>query len=136
MQTRFISTIIYLALIFAVVFLLLFVNSIPASGVVPTNSVSTVQDGPAKRAEVPTEVDELDTNAIGPASPKLETLPDGQSLLATHCTRCHLAQKLEQTEKSRTEWEQTLAQMERIGVHLSDSEKVVLLDYLSVNDEQ
>jgi hypothetical protein len=135
MQTRFISTTIFLAIIFAVVFLLLFANSIPASSVVPTNSVSTVQDGPAKRAEIPTEVGELDTNAIRPASPKLETLHDGQSLLESHCIQCHNAQWFKQIDKSRTEWEQALARMDRLGVHMSDGEKVVLIDYLSVNDE-
>lgn len=58
-------------------------------------------------------------------------LQDGSSLIDSHCAQCHTIQRLKQTKKTRTGWENTLAKMERIGVSLSDTEKVVLLDYLT-----
>jgi hypothetical protein len=39
-----------------------------------------------------------------------------------------------QIKKPRAEWEKTLAQMEAMGVHLDNSEKAVLLDYLALAD--
>jgi len=57
---------------------------------------------------------------------------DGPSLLQNHCAQCHLVKLLEQSKKSRDDWEKTLSRMEEIGVRLSDAERSVLLDHLAV----
>lgn len=62
-------------------------------------------------------------------------LQDGQSLLEGHCAACHVVPSLIRLEKSRPEWDMTLAQMKEMGVHLSDEEKDVLLDFLSTPDK-
>lgn len=56
---------------------------------------------------------------------------DGRSILESSCSQCHLVESLLQVKKSRTDWEGALQQMEMMGVHLSDTEKVSLLDYLA-----
>lgn len=59
------------------------------------------------------------------------SLQDGASLINSHCARCHTVELLKQTTQTHAEWENTLAQMEKMGVTLSDDEKIVLLDYLT-----
>ena len=66
---------------------------------------------------------------------QIAPLQDGKSLLESRCARCHLVDTLEQMEKSRDEWEGILAQMERIGVQISDREEAVLLDHLTKINE-
>jgi hypothetical protein len=38
---------------------------------------------------------------------------------------------LKQTQQTRAEWENTLAQMKTMGVNLSADEKIVLIEYLT-----
>jgi hypothetical protein len=56
---------------------------------------------------------------------------DAQSLIESHCIECHMAQWLEEVEKPRSEWVMILEQMEKMGVHLNNAEKGVLLDTLA-----
>jgi cytochrome c5 len=70
-----------------------------------------------------------------PAATQEMPVPDGASLLESHCAQCHVPQWLEKMHKPRAEWEKIVALMEAMGVQLSDSEKVVLLDYLAGMDE-
>ena len=69
-----------------------------------------------------------------PAAAQVTPPQDGSTLLEDHCAQCHTVQLLEQSKKTRTEWENTLGRMEGMGVHLSDTEKVLLLDYLATAD--
>ena len=113
-----------------VVLVLLAVYSIPASTVHPTNSTSGVQDAMEKQVEIQSDVGALNSTAQEPTASQAASSQDGLLILESRCARCHTAQWLKQTKKTRTEWEKTLAQMERMGVHLSDTEKNVLIDYL------
>lgn len=62
----------------------------------------------------------------------LETsLQDGASLINSRCARCHSVELLKQTKQTRAEWENALAEMENMGVNLSDDEKIVLIEYLT-----
>jgi len=70
----------------------------------------------------------------GPEAMQVTPLPDRPSLLEEHCARCHDVQWLEKADKPRTGWEQTLTQMESLGVQLSDTEREALLDYLAVDE--
>lgn len=58
-------------------------------------------------------------------------LQDGDSLINSRCARCHNVELLKRTKQTRTEWENTLAQMENMGVNLSADEKIVLIEYLT-----
>jgi cytochrome c5 len=60
---------------------------------------------------------------------------DGRSILDNYCAQCHLVQSLLQTEKSRADWESALKQMEIMGVDLKETERSLLLDYLT-NDRE
>ena len=70
------------------------------------------------------------SSSIIQETPRLE----GPTILQSHCAQCHDVQWLEQIQKTRQGWEQMLIRMEGMGVHLSDQEKVVLLNYLAVAD--
>ena len=59
------------------------------------------------------------------------SLQDGASLINGHCARCHTVELIKQTKHTRAEWGNTLAQMEKIGVTLSEDEKIVLIEYLT-----
>ena len=59
------------------------------------------------------------------------SLQDGDSLINSHCGRCHNVALLKQTKQTRAEWENTLAQMENMGVNLSADEKIIVTEYLT-----
>jgi LSD1 subclass zinc finger protein len=63
------------------------------------------------------------------------SLQDGASLLNSRCARCHTVELIKQSKQTRAEWENTLAKMQKMGVTLSDDEKIVLVDYLTGVDE-
>jgi LSD1 subclass zinc finger protein len=63
------------------------------------------------------------------------SLQDGASLLNSRCARCHTVELIKHTKQTRAEWGNTLAQMKKMGVTLSDDEKIVLMDYLTNVDE-
>ena len=63
------------------------------------------------------------------------SIQDGASLLNSRCARCHTVELIKQTKHTRAEWEDTLAQMEKMSVTLSDDEKIVLIDYLTGVDK-
>jgi LSD1 subclass zinc finger protein len=63
------------------------------------------------------------------------SLQDGASLLNSRCARCHTVELIKQTRQTRAEWGNTLAQMEKMGVTLSEDEKIVLIDYLTGVDK-
>jgi LSD1 subclass zinc finger protein len=63
------------------------------------------------------------------------SLQDGASLVNSRCARCHTVELIKQTTQTRAEWGNTLTRMEKMGVTLSDDEKIVLIDYLIGTDE-
>jgi hypothetical protein len=63
------------------------------------------------------------------------SIKDGHTILENICAQCHLVQTLLQIKKSRPEWEGVLQQMEMMGVHLSEIDKSVLLNYLVATEE-
>jgi hypothetical protein len=63
------------------------------------------------------------------------SINDGRPILENICAQCHLVQSLLEIKKSRIEWEGVLQQMEIMGVHLSENEKVTLLDYLATSEK-
>ncbi len=135
MQSKKLITIIFLAIISIVIIVLFAACSIPANTKLLNDSSSEYREALA---------DPLDSQVVNPANPTsttvtLETptvIPQSGArlLLEKHCTRCHLTQWIEQIEAPSTEWESIMAQMERLGVNLSEDEKGVLLNYLATTN--
>jgi hypothetical protein len=63
------------------------------------------------------------------------SIRDGSTILENNCTQCHVVKSLLQIKKSRVGWEDALALMETMGVQLSETEKITLIDYLATNEE-
>ena len=113
---------------------LLAANSIPSSTISLSKTKSDLQGVQTKFSEVPTEDVSSNLSTQIP-TPSAETaLQEGQLLLQTRCTQCHPLQKILQVKKTRTEWEETLTKMESLNVKISDTEKKVLLGYLTTVD--
>jgi MFS family permease len=113
---------------------LLAANSTPASTIPLSNNKSDIQDVQTKPFEVSGEVDSSNSSTQAPIASPGTALQEGQLLLQTRCTQCHSLEKVQQGKKTRSEWEETLSKMEGFNVKISDTEKQVLLDYLTTAD--
>ena len=120
---------------FVAALVLLAANSIPASTSPSSKTPSDVQGVQTKRSEVPTEVGPSNLSMQGPTPSPETALQEGSLLLQTRCTQCHSLQQVLQAKKTRTEWEETLSKMESFNAKISDTEKQVLLDYLTNLDK-
>ena len=134
MLKRYLFIGIFSAIIIAAILMPQAAGSFPPSTGTPVNS-SPDQVAPAERAGV-----QVDARPLIPATPapfvtQVRSSNDGPAILNRYCTQCHPAQSLNQIEKTRVEWEKTLAQMEAMGLRLDDPEKAVLLDYLAASDQ-
>ena len=109
--------------------------------VVPTIGVPTptvVQD-----TVVPTELPtSIPTEPVKPtftvSAPTLEPTANtqtstgqGDQILQSVCTVCHSSDRIVNSHKTQAEWETTVNRMISHGAVLSDSDKVILLLYLS-----
>jgi hypothetical protein len=56
---------------------------------------------------------------------------DGATLLETHCSGCHSADRAKQAKKTQAQWDQTVTRMIANGAQLTPDEKKVLVDYLA-----
>lgn len=123
--------ILLVTIIFTTIFLILAGCSASTSARDPDKSPTDGQDALVELAN-----DTSNTSTLVPATADLPAsqaapLLDGQSLLERHCARCHMLKLIQQVEKSRSDWEKTLEQMAALGVQIDESEKDVLLNYLS-----
>jgi cell division protein FtsW (lipid II flippase) len=109
-------------------------NSIPAGTISLSKSASDVQGVQTKRSEIPAEVGSSNLSTQAPTPSSEMALQEGPLLLQTRCTQCHPLQKILQVKKTRTEWEETLTKMESLNVKINDTEKKVLLDFLTTVD--
>jgi len=128
MRTKVISAALFIAIISSAILLLRIAYPIPASGVAATIAASPVPATATERSK-----DSIEPGAPDPTEPvgsDTDLMTDGPALIASHCTKCHVAQSFSQIKKQRDEWELTLVRMEKLGVHMSEREKSVLLDYL------
>lgn len=108
---------------------LLAAKSIPASTTPLLKTESGVQGVQTEGSEIPTEVGSSNLSTQTP-TPSLETaLQEGPLVLETRCTQCHSLETVLQVKQTRAEWEETLSKM---NVKISDSEKQVLLNYLTI----
>jgi mono/diheme cytochrome c family protein len=55
----------------------------------------------------------------------------GASLLDSRCSVCHSADKAKKAKKDSQGWEKTVTRMMVKGAQLTETEKVVLVDYLA-----
>ena len=127
----------FVALFFLTIFAAIFV--LDAAGFFPSRSVTQPDPQSDVRYRGVRRVGDQDNALVSltPEAIKSQKTPmqDGLALLKTHCIRCHNTAWFDKIETPRSEWEQALAQMEAMGVHLSDAEKFVLLDYLTAADK-
>ncbi|HOP40404.1 MAG TPA: hypothetical protein PLI53_05125 [Geobacteraceae bacterium] len=56
---------------------------------------------------------------------------DGDKLLEQRCSVCHSSARAKKAQKTRAEWEKTVARMVGKGANLSEAEKKTLVDYLA-----
>lgn len=74
----------------------------------------------------PTQAPSVET-----AAPGAPQALDGATLLEARCSVCHSADKPRQAQKSRLEWEETIARMIGKGAKLTEAEKKAVIDFLS-----
>ena len=127
--TRMITAFIVPALAAALV--LFAAISVPASTTPLPKTESGTQGVQTASSEVPTEVGSSNLSTQVPIPPET-VLQEGSLLLQNRCTQCHSLENVLQAKKTRAEWEETLSKMESFNVKISDSEKHVLLDYLTI----
>jgi hypothetical protein len=94
---------------------------------------SDIQEMQTKPAITQTEVGSSNLPSQAPTPSPETALQEGQLLLQDRCTQCHPLQEILQVKRTRTEWEETLAKMESSNVKISDTEREVLLDYLTMD---
>lgn len=135
MRPRYTPVPVILITVFIANFVLLAACSMSPSAVTQTDAPSAVRSDTVGLAEVQDGAGALISTATEPAASQETPTNDGTALLERHCAKCHLVQWLQQIKKTPREWEKTLAQMEAMGVHLEDTEKVDLLEYLTAADK-
>jgi hypothetical protein len=118
----------------AVIFILL--TSLAACSIAQNVStqISTstdTQDAPVEQIIRRVETSAPLSTTIEPLTTQTAPMRAGQVLLRSRCTGCHGNESYEQIEKSPSEWEMILNQMIAMGVNLNDTEKNVLLNYLT-----
>jgi competence protein ComEA len=69
--------------------------------------------------------------AMGAASAAAQQ-PDDQAaeVFKATCTRCHTPERILSARKTRTQWEETLDKMTKLGATASDEDWTTVLDYL------
>lgn len=55
----------------------------------------------------------------------------GSELVKSKCTMCHTIDRIEQANKDRAGWEETVARMRAAGAVLTDAEAAQVVDYLA-----
>ncbi len=135
MRPKYLFTIIGFVTAIAVILVMLAIGFIPLDPFTKINPQSGARDVPVESVEVQDDGGAFISSTIEPPANEVTLLQDGPSLLESHCARCHSTQRITHIKKSYAEWEKALAQMEAMGVHLDESEKVVLLNYLAAADK-
>lgn len=135
MQPKYLFTTIFITLFFALIIVLLATGSISTTIASPIKPLTESREVWADSGEPRANPAKPTLTTVILATPPATLQPDAELLLERNCTQCHITQWLEQIKKPRTEWESILAQMERMGVNLSENEKVILLNYLAALDE-
>lgn len=126
------------AIVVAIPVLLLVLNTVD-SGTPDASPTVAPPSGTAKeqaaRVGGPVEANAGLTATPGAAQSLITPEGDGTMLLQTHCAQCHSVKILERTRKSRTEWEKTLARMEKYSGLVNDAERLMVLDHLAASDK-
>lgn len=124
---------IFISSVFVVGIVLIAAYALPTKSIPSTNLKSHSEEEAVER-EVVIQSRSINEQPNQPAAVQSTPFPDGPSIIENHCERCHIPQLIIQVKKSRSEWEQTLDQMEKMGVSMSEDEKTTLLDFLISGD--
>jgi cytochrome c5 len=87
----------------------------------------------APPTEVPQEEPTAPPTEVPQEEPPTEPSPagDGAALLAERCTVCHGLDRVTSAQKTREQWEQTVARMVGKGAELNEEEQKILIAYLA-----
>jgi cytochrome c5 len=131
---RFLPVKIYMLAMFLILGLLVSCST-PHTAATQIESSGGDQETRVEHASVQVDAQEvtIDVKATNPTQEM--SINDGQTILENTCAQCHLAQSLLETKKSPAEWEAVLQQMALMGVRLSETEKIVLIEYLATTEE-
>jgi cytochrome c5 len=114
-----------------------------ATAVPPTEPPTATEPSPTEEptatpeptaTEEPAATEERHTPTAPPREelePTAAPVEEGWALLEERCTVCHTLDRVERSQKSREEWESTVARMVGRGAQLTDDERAVLIDYLT-----
>lgn len=134
MRPRYLFITTLTIFIFIVIFVLR-TDGFQNRGLAPPITPNTGQVAQVERVEDQAHATPFIAATPEPVLIQAASQKDGPALLESHCTRCHTLQSFNQINKSRMEWENALAKMEALGVHLDENEKIILLDYLELANQ-
>jgi hypothetical protein len=95
------------------------------TAIAPTDSPTAIQAetvAPTFTIEIPTDI---------PATGDQTSTGQGDQIMQSVCTVCHSSDRIVNSHKTQAEWETTVNRMVSHGAVLSDSDKTILLLYLS-----
>lgn len=70
-----------------------------------------------------------------PASTPPTTAPNGETLVAEQCGRCHPLERVQSARKDRAGWTNTVTRMRSNGLSVTDEQFTAIVDYLTKRDE-
>ena len=70
----------------------------------------------------------------GSKEPVVATPHPGQALVQTKCSTCHTIAQVDNAKYSRAMWQETVDRMVLSGMQVTDEQKALIVDYLSLRD--
>jgi cytochrome c5 len=101
---------------------------LPATSTTAPATATSLPSTPTPEPATPTQAPSTSTSTVPPtASPGLI----GAALVAERCTVCHSAERIQNSTKTRDEWEDTVKRMIGKGANLNSDEKDAVITYLA-----
>jgi len=103
-------------------------TSLPATSTTAPATATSLPSTPTTESPTPTLAPATSTSTVPPAaSPGL----DGAALVAERCIVCHTTERIQNSTKTRDEWEDTVKRMIGKGANLNSDEKDAVITYLA-----
>ncbi len=103
----------------------------PTGTLSPTPTRGQEEPPPLPPIPSPTTPPLVLTPSSSPQDSPSPAPPDGAALLRDRCSTCHALNRVQETRKSRDEWERTVDRMIRRGAQLNPEERDALIAYLA-----
>lgn len=72
-----------------------------------------------------------DVSDEAPPTTPAPVASEGETLVQNKCSMCHTLDRVNDAEKNRAEWEQTVSRMETNGLVVTEEEKSLIIDHLA-----